>query len=200
MPNRHPRISFNQFTNTYLPFALLIALALLVPETTQNLERYRTIFTIWATILLLIPALCLYLFSEASDAAYNYWHLFWTFSYLAFLFHFYWAVFVIFRGIHGTFMGQGNLIAGTNFLLTTWWGMDVALSWLVASRPTWIRWERAGAHFFVFLVFSTTTLALRPTPITKVLGSILSISVAVSFVIWLTVRDSSLGGDLPESR
>ena len=200
MPNRDPRISFTQFTNTYVPFALLIALALLVPETTQNLDRYRTIFTIWATILLLIPALCLYLFSEASDVAYNYWHLFWTFSYLAFLFHFYWAVFVIFKGVHGTFMGQGNLIAGTNFLLTAWWGTDVVLSWWVASRPTWMRWERASAHLFVFLVFSTTTLALRPTPITKVLGSILSISVAVAFVIWLIVRDLPPGGDLPETR
>ena len=199
MPNRQSGISLTQFTNTYVPFALLIVLALLMPETRQNLDRYRTIFTIWATILLLIPALCLYLFSDASDAAYNYWHLFWTFSYLAFLFHFYWAVFVIFKGVHATFMGQGNLIAGTNFLLTAWWGTDVVLSWLVDSRPTWLRWERTGAHLFVFLIFSITTSVLRPTPITKVLGVTLTIAVTVSFAIWLIVRDSSpAAGDLPK--
>jgi hypothetical protein len=199
MTNRHARVSFTEFTNTYVPFALLIALALLMPEATQNLDRYRTIFTIWATILLLVPALCLYLFSDASDAAYNYWHLFWTFSYLAFLFHFFWAVFVVFKGVHATFIEQGNLIAGTNFLLTFWWGTDVVLSWLVASCPTWQRWERASAHLFVFLVFSITTLVLRPTPITKMLGLVLTIAVAVSLVIRLIVRDSSSAdGDLPE--
>jgi hypothetical protein len=201
MPNRHARISFTEFANTYVPFALLIALALLVPETTQNLDRYRTIYTIWATIVLLVPALCLYLFSNASDAAYNYWHLFWTFSYLAFLFHFFWAVFVIFKGVHATFVEQGSLIAGTNFLLTLWWGTDVVLSWLVASCPTWLRWERASAHLFVFLVFSITTLVLRPTPITKVLGVVLTIAVALSLVIRLIVRDSSpADADLPETK
>ena len=93
---------------------------------------------------------------------------------------------------------EGRQIATVQ--LTAWWGTDVVLSWWVASRPTWMRWERASAHLFVFLVFSTTTLALRPTPITKVLGSILSISVAVAFVIWLIVRDLPPGGDLPETR
>lgn len=201
MPNRSPGISLTQFTNAYVPFALLIVLALLLPETTQNLDRYRTIFTIWATILLLTPALCLYLFSDVSDSTYNYWHLFWTFSYLAFLFHFVWAVFVIFKGVQATFIGQGNWIAGTNFLLTLWWGTDVMLSWLITPCPLWVRWERAGAHLFVFLVFSITTLVLRPTPITKVLGIMLTIAVGVSFVIWLIVRDSSpASSDLPETQ
>jgi hypothetical protein len=195
MRNRDPGISLTQFTNTYVPFALLIVVALLVPETTPNLDRYRTIFTIWATIVLLIPALCLYVFSDASSAVYNYWHLFWTFSYLAFLFHFYWAVFVIFKGIHGTLLGQGNLLSGINFLLTAWWGMDVVLSWVVPSCPTWLRWERAGAHLFVFLTFSVTTLVLRPTSITKVLGLGLTIAVAASFAIWLIVRDSAPAPD-----
>jgi hypothetical protein len=201
MPSRQPGISLTQFTNTYVPFALLIVLALVLPETTPNLDRYRTIFTIWATIVLLIPALCLHPFSDASDGIHNYWHLFWTFSCLAFLFHFYWAVFVIFKGVHGTFVGQGNLIAATNFLLTAWWGTDVVLSWFVASCPTWLRWERAGAHLFVFLIFSVTTLVLRPTAITKVLGLALTIAVAGSLAIWLIVRDSApAGGELSEAK
>lgn len=201
MPNRQPRISLTQFTNTYVPFALLIVVALVLPETTPNPDRSRTIFTIWATIVLLIPALCLYPFSGASDAAYNYWHLLWTSSYLAFLFHFYWAVFVIFKGVHGTFEGQGNLIAATNFLLTAWWGTDVVLSWFVSSCPAWLRWERAGIHLFVFLIFSVTTLVLRPTPVTKLLGLGLTIAVAASFAIWLIVRDSApAAAELPEAK
>jgi hypothetical protein len=195
MPNRQSAISLTQFTNVYVPFAVLIVLALLMPETTTNFDRYRTIYTIWAAILLLIPALCFYIFSDASRALYNYWHLFWTFSYVAFLFHFYWAVFIIFKGIHGTFVGQGSLIAGMNFLLTAWWGADVVLSWLVSSSPTWLRLERAGAHLFVFAVFSITTLVLRPTPVTKALGLALTIAVAASLVIRLAVRDSAPASD-----
>ncbi len=184
MPNRHGP-SLTEFTNTYVPFTLLVALALIMPETTQNLDRYRTIYTIWATILLLIPPLCIYLS--------------WTFSYLAFLFHFYWAVFVIFKGIHGTFAGQGTFIAATNFLLTLWWGTDVLLSWLVSSFSTWLRWERTGAHVFVFSIFSITTLVLRPTPITRALGLALTIAVVMSFAIWLIVRDSTRADDnLPQ--
>jgi hypothetical protein len=201
MPNRQRGISLTQFTNAYVPFALLIVLALLLPETTPNLDRYRTIFTIWATTVLLIPALCLYPFSDGSDAVHNYWHLLWTFSYLAFLFHFYWAVFVIFKGVQGTFVGQGPLIATINFVLTAWWGTDIALSWFVASCPTWVRWERAGAHLFVFLIFSVTTLVLRPTPVTRVLGLGLTIAVAASFAIWLIVRDSApAAAELPEAK
>jgi hypothetical protein len=187
--NRRPGISLTQFTNTYVPFALLIVLALLLPEASPNLDRYRTIYTMWATIILLTPTLCLYLFSDSSEAAYNYWHLFWTFSYLAFLFHFYWGVFVIFHGIPGTFIGQGKLIAGTNFLLTAWWGADVVLSWLIAASPTWLRLERVGVHLFVFSIFLVTTLVLRPTPVTKALGLALTISVVASFAIRLVFRD-----------
>jgi hypothetical protein len=201
MRSRQPGISLTQFTNTYVPFALLIVVALVLPETTPNPDRYRTIFTIWATIVLLIPALCLYAFSDVSDGIHNYWHLFWTFSYLAFLFHFYWAVFVIFKGVHGTFVGQGNLIAATNFFLTAWWGTDVMLSWFVPSGPTWLRWERAGAHVFVFLIFAFTTLVLRPTAITKVLGLGLTVAVAFSFAIWLIARESApAASELPEAK
>jgi hypothetical protein len=179
------RISFTQFTNTYAPFAILVCLALIAPEATQNLERYRTIFTIWATIILLTPALCCFVFSDITRAAYNYWHLLWTFSFLAYMLHFYWAVFIVFQGIRGTFVGQGNLIAGTNFLLTAWWGIDVVLSWLLTSYDRWLRVERLGAHVFVFTVFAITTLLLRPTPVTKALGMILVIGVAVSLAIRL---------------
>src|ERR1700747_2460249 len=52
---------------------------------------YRVIFTIWATVLLLTPALCFHVFSTA-DASNSFWRAFWTFSYLAFLTHLYWTL------------------------------------------------------------------------------------------------------------
>jgi hypothetical protein len=179
------RISLTQFTNIYAPFALLVCLALLVPEVTQNLDQYRTILTIWVTIILLTPALCCFVFSDVAQSAYNYWLLLWTFIYLAYLLHFYWAVFVVFRGIRGTFAGQGNVIAGTNFLLTAWWALDVLLSWLLTSHNRWLWVERVCVHAFVFAVFVVTTLFLRPTPVSRSLGLILAIAVTVCIVVRL---------------
>ena len=50
----------------------------------HSVENYRTIFSIWATIVLVTPALCFHVFSR-SDAANTYWRAFWTFAYLSFL-------------------------------------------------------------------------------------------------------------------
>src|ERR1700757_4971977 len=51
---------------------------------------YRVIFSIWATIFLLTPALCFHIFSF-STASNTYWRALWTAAYVAFLFHIYWA-------------------------------------------------------------------------------------------------------------
>jgi hypothetical protein len=193
------KFTFPQFANCYVPFAILMTVALLAPEATQNLDRYRTIYTIWATILLLIPTFCFYIFSDAGEAVFNYWRLMWTFSYLAFLFHFYWAVFIIYKGIPGVFHGQGILKASINFLLTTWWGVDVLLSWLVPSSPFWLRLERGLSHTFVFVIFVLTTLTLRPSPVNKGLGVALLSVVAVAFIVWLIVREPGpQGSALPK--
>src|SRR5580700_11430231 len=52
---------------------------------------YRVIFSIWATIFLLTPALCFHIFSF-STAADTYWRALCTAASLAFLVHIYWAV------------------------------------------------------------------------------------------------------------
>jgi hypothetical protein len=182
------RINIAQFTCTYIPFALAVTIALLAPELTTNLNRYRTIYTIWATTVLLMPTLSLWIFSASGPIAFNCWHLLWTFTYGAFLLHFYWAVFVIFGGIPETFAGMGALIAGMNFFLTAWWGFDVLLSWIAPPWIRWIRIERAGAHLFVFAIFVLTTLVLRPTPVTKVLGILLVTITALSLLVWFVVR------------
>lgn len=183
-----------RFTRTYVPFALLLSFALLAAELSQNLDLHRTIYAIWATTVLLIPALCFFVFAEDSETARAYWLWLWTFSYLLFMVHFYWAVFIIFGSIHTTFAprpeGQGRLIAGTNFFLTGWWTLDVVLAWTSWSRERWVRWERLGAHLFVFAIFGITLLRLRPNPVTKTLGLTMIVSVVVSLVLreWLRNR------------
>src|SRR5271168_1497403 len=52
----------------------------------HTVAYYRAVFTIWAAILLLTPALCFHVFSIA-DNPNSFWRAFWTFAFLAFLAH-----------------------------------------------------------------------------------------------------------------
>ena len=63
---------------------------------------YRVIFSIWATIFLLTPALCFHIFSH-STAANTYWRALWTAAYLAFLAHIWWAA-------HGVCGGDSHVV------------------------------------------------------------------------------------------
>ena len=184
MPKPYP-ITLIRFSLAYIPWAILVSAALLAPELSQNLDRYRTIYTIWATTVLLIPALCFSVFARDSEEARSYWLLLWTFSYFAFLFHFYWAVFIIFKGPRGVFEGQGPLFASANFLLTAWWGLDVFLAWIRIRPALWLRVERIGAHLFVFVVFSVTLLLLRGSIVTRALGGLLTVSVIGTILLRL---------------
>ena len=52
-------ITLTQFTWTFVPFALLVTVALLYPELSQNLRLFRTIYLIRASLLLTLPAVVL---------------------------------------------------------------------------------------------------------------------------------------------
>src|SRR5262249_37397758 len=127
-------ITLGQFTTAFVPFGLLLCAALLQPETTDALDLNRTKATILAASVLLIPALALYPFEAMSLRVSNLAHLFWTFAYVTFLVHADWAVFVIFGSVANTFKQMGTLIAGVNFLLVIWWGIEVLLLWTVKSE------------------------------------------------------------------
>ena len=72
---RSKQITFSQFANTYIPFGILVVLALFAAEQTQDLDLARTRFSIWVTTILLIPTLCLFVFLGTSKAIDNYWLL-----------------------------------------------------------------------------------------------------------------------------
>jgi len=207
-------LSLATFTLLFVPFGLLLCAALLVPEIlvpggtpnlgfldelfgiddpalrpipagTTFLALNRTILTIWAATLWLIPALCLYVLSPRGGVPGPAARLCWTFAYLTFLVHFYYAAFIIFGGVAGTFEHMRTPIAATNFLLTAWWTFDVLVAWLASPMKKWVRLERTAAHIFIFTVFVVTELFLRPTAI-RYLGMALLVSVAVSLLVRLT--------------
>jgi hypothetical protein len=183
-------ITLPQFTAAFVAFGLLAVLALLWPELTQALDLNRTKATIWATTLLLIPALVLYPFHTLSARIANLAHLFWTFAYLMFLLHAYWAVFVIFDGVADTFRQMGPLIASVNFLLLVWWGLDVLLLWTARSQtPRAARFQWA-TRVFTFLVFAITLIALRGGSV-RALGIVFAALVVVALAVRLWARDRS---------
>ena len=162
-PSLPSSITLNQFTAAFFPFGVLLSAALLWPEKTETLDLDRTRATIWAASTLLIPAFALYPFAGLSMRVANLAHLFWTAAYLVFLVHAWWAVFIIFHGIADTFKEMGALIAGMNFLLVIWWGIEVLLLWTVRHTLNGFAVFQLATRIFVFLVFALTLLVLRAT-------------------------------------
>jgi hypothetical protein len=106
----------------------------------------------------------------------------WKFACLPYIFHFLYTFFGIFDGsVANVFARQGPLIAGPNFLLTVWWGLDAALLWLGKS-PKWLRVLHVAAVEYVFLVFVVATVFLFEG-VPRLLGLILLVRVIV-FLAW----------------
>jgi hypothetical protein len=185
-------ITLPQFTAAFVPFGVLALFALLWPETTQDLDLGRTKATIWVTSIMLIPVYVLYPFRTVSTHVANLAHLYWTFAYLLFLLHAYWAVFVIFHGIADTFKQMGPLIAGVNFLLVLWWGLDVVLLWTVRGKsPAAARFQIA-TRAFTFVVFAITLIALRGGSV-RILGIVFVATTVLALVVRWLVREPDEG-------
>jgi hypothetical protein len=177
-------ISLSEFANIYVPFGILIFIAIMAAELTQNLNYYRTIYSIWVTTALLIPAICLYILPGESEKKTDYGLLLWTFSFFAYLVHFYYGVFITFHAsLKELYAEQGVAIATANLILTLWWGIDVFLGWFSDSSTKWIQIQSLGAHIYIVLTFFIATVILFEGFI-RVLGIIMTAAI----LICLTIR------------
>jgi hypothetical protein len=194
------KITLSQFTYTFVPFAVLLIAAMMVPEAPQILDHhrplytihslvyYRTVFTIWLAIVFMIPALALFFLPWKSPAKRNYWLLCWTFSYLAYLVHFYYTVGVIFHwSLAEVYAKQGVLIATSNLLDTAWWGFDLILAWFVTSEKKWIRIQRIGVHIYVPLTFFVSSVIIKQG-VVRWLGIIMTLAMVFSILLWFLRR------------
>lgn len=167
-------ITLSQFTWTFVLFALLLTAALMVPELPQIIEHhravytiealvyYRAIYTIWLTIVFMIPALVLHFLPGDSPAKNNYWRLFWTFGFIAFMVHCYYTIGVIFHGsLREVYAAQGFVIATSNLLDMAWWGFDLVLAWFVKSQAKWIRVQRTLAHIYIPFTFFVSAVIIK---------------------------------------
>jgi hypothetical protein len=186
------RITFTEFTIAFVPFAILLGTALLVPETTVDLGYYRTVYTIWATTALVTPALCAFALPGDSDRKRSLWLLFWTFSLLVYLVHASYAMFSVYHGSFEQFLsGQGMFPAINNGIFTAWWILDVCLAWFYAGNARWVHIERVAVHIYIGLTFFISTLFLKHGVI-SVLGGLYAISVLVCLLARFAPRLKSV--------
>ena len=185
------KITLTELTNTFVPFALLMIAALLVPETKQSVVYYRVVYSIWLTILFMIPALALFFLPGDPDRKKSYWLLCWTFGYVAFLVHFYYAIGYVFHGsIREVYAQQGPVIATSNFIDLIWWGLDLILAWFVASETRWIRVQRTGIHLYLPLTFFVSAVVIKHGFV-RGLGILMTAAVVLSLLIRLLKQKRS---------
>lgn len=184
-------VSLTEFTNTFVPFGILIILALMAAELTQNLVLFRAIYSIWVTIIFLVPAVCLYTLPGRAKAKYNYWLLLWTFGFLAYLVHFYYTVFVIFNAsIAAVYAEQGVVVATSNFVVTLWWGLDVFLGWFFEPSTKIIAIQRLAAHIFIPFTFFVSAVLLK-TGTARNLGIVMTGAILICLLVRIRALNSS---------
>jgi len=199
-PDSRPHITLSQFASTFVPFAFLLAAAMMVPEAPQIIDNhravytiealvyYRAIYSIWLTIAFMTPALALYFLPGDSSRKTNYWLLCWTFGFLAFVVHFYYTVGVIFHwSLREVYAKQGAMIATSNLLDTAWWAFDLLLAWFVSSNAKWIKVQRTLAHLYIPATFFVSAVVIKHG-VVRVLGILMTLSLLISIAIRLFKR------------
>jgi Animal haem peroxidase len=177
-----------------MAIAHVAAAALPLPQAHANDRfHYYVIFTIYACILLLTPALCFHIFSRP-DATNAYWRAFWTFAWVALLVHLCWAFF-------GSCGSDVKMVLGKtepcrvdhpkpDLFLAAWWGLDVIIAWTLADNIRWVRVLRGAVHLLAFLMFFGAFVLSDKAEIgARLLGIMMVVAVIGCFLIHLVVSD-----------
>jgi|GEM_PF-223551 len=191
------KISLAEFANSFFPFGIILIAVLLAAEFKPNLNLHREFYSFWASTVLLIPAIYLYILHGKSAKKNNYWLLLWTFSFLAYLVHLFYDVFLVSNSIQETFAVDGTVITASKFILALWWGFDISLAWFSDSPATWMQIQRIGVHIYVGLSFLIANL-IGQQGFARTLGIILAISILVALVVRAhNTRNGQNSEDLP---
>jgi hypothetical protein len=176
-----PKISQTAVTFTFVPFALLLSAALLAAERTESLDHSRLIYSSWVSLTFATPAVCLFIFPRTRNGD---WELLtWTFSFVAYLVHFYYAFGLTYGwSFAATYTGQGVVIATSNFALTALWTFDVLSSWFGRRDGRWRQVERAAARLLVVVTFVASAVVIFGGFV-RVLGVAMIAAVALSVIV-----------------
>jgi hypothetical protein len=126
----------------------------------HDVNYFRVIFAIVVTFILLAPAFCLYVL-QGREGPSDTWRNLYTFAYVAYVIHLYWAIFGIMGGDWSLIFKNPRLVMTPWFdvPVTIWWTLDLPLVWIAARNIPWIRIERGLLQIALALGFigSATT-------------------------------------------
>ena len=152
----------------------------------QRFDLHATFFTVWATIALITPALCLFPFARHSETAGRYWLVFWTVALLAFAIHFYWAVVLVFGNDWSRILNTPRVSAPRlDTVFAVWWVVDVLLAWFWRSDALWVRAQRVGVHLLAFILFFMGAAREGELLLSRVIGYTMAAVVLVAVLLWL---------------
>jgi hypothetical protein len=151
---QRPRLEI--FAVAFFPFAVALAVSLLGPELRNNLEEFRTLYTMGAALVLAMPAIFLYALGLDRPATRNLWRLFWTFALIAYLVHLVYAVLFLYNlyylegtGAFAAVVRHYRVpLAALNVAISLWWLADVVVAWL-GLKGRWVAIERIAIQLLV---------------------------------------------------
>jgi hypothetical protein len=109
------------------------------------------------------------------------WILFWTFAFVAYLVHTYYAIFYVYHGsLHEMLAGQGRFAALNNLIFTSWWAFDLLIAWFYLGNARWVGNQRGAAHIYIGLTFFASTVILKHGFI-NVIGITMTVAILICF-------------------
>jgi Animal haem peroxidase len=155
----------------------------------DDLNYFRVIFSIVVTILLITPALCLFLF-QGHQGPSDQWRNLYSFAYVAYMIHLYWAIFGMMGGDFSMIFGHPELVMNPTFdsLVTAWWTLDVVLAWTVARNLTWVRMERGALQIALAVGFVGSAIT-KGEGLMAILGYLMALVLLVAVVLRIVILD-----------
>lgn len=148
---------------------------------TQRQDLHFTFFTIWAALLLALPALVLFSWRRRSLVAARWWLAFWTAALVVFLVHFCWAVWVIFSGDWSRILNTTRVSAPIlDTVFAVWWCVDVLTALLWRSESAWVRVQRLLVHVLAFVLFFMGAAREGELVLSRLLGWGLALAVVAA--------------------
>jgi len=145
-----------------------------------------TIYTIWATIALSLPAFCLVWFVRGSQMAGRYWLAFWTVGLIAMLIHQFLAMGILFEWNwqHILVETVRVTIPIPDLVLTIWWIFDVLLGWiLLHSRGFFLHAQRLLLHIALIVIFLIGFIREGEILLSKFIGVVSAVLIIAAIAV-----------------
>jgi hypothetical protein len=145
----------------------------------QNDVTYaRTEWSALPSMLLAAPASVLYVLHRGNES--NWWRAFWTVGLLAYLLHFWWAVFGTYDGNFPSIVSRQGWVAYSNLAVTVLWTLNVIVIWLPGHWQ-----ESIKSKILNFLTWALVTVSYpaASTFLRMDTGSIIGYTFAAALVI-----------------